>query len=116
MHSVIGQRAELSFNDILILNNAYCSDECKGYENTCQHDGFLDPNDCDICICPSGFTGGQCEDIYSENSSVCGESSITLDIGESYDIVSPSMSELDQNLNLQCVWYIEVVLFDFFIV
>lgn len=52
----IGQRDQLSFNDIRLMNVIYCSDACPK-QLPCQRGGYTDPRRCDRCRCPDGFTG-----------------------------------------------------------
>lgn len=52
----IGQRDQLSFNDIRLMNVIYCSDSCKR-KLSCQRGGYTDPRRCERCRCPDGFTG-----------------------------------------------------------
>lgn len=52
----IGQRDQLSFNDIRLMNVIYCSDSCT-QKLPCQRGGYTDPRRCGRCRCPDGFTG-----------------------------------------------------------
>ncbi|KAI6214686.1 Zinc metalloproteinase [Aphelenchoides besseyi] len=51
----IGQRDQLSFNDIRLMNTIYCRDTCPK-SLPCQRGGYTDPRRCDRCRCPDGFT------------------------------------------------------------
>ncbi|EYC32089.1 hypothetical protein Y032_0003g1392 [Ancylostoma ceylanicum] len=54
----------ISFLDRLVINEHYnCTDKCKSTETAkqCQHGGFPDPKNCEICVCPSGYDGRLCE-------------------------------------------------------
>ncbi|KRY00139.1 Zinc metalloproteinase dpy-31, partial [Trichinella pseudospiralis] len=55
----IGQRDHLSFNDIRLMNQIYCSHVCTPLN--CQRGGYTDPKKCSRCRCPDGFTGKLCE-------------------------------------------------------
>lgn len=60
----IGQRTGMSFLDMKHLNLLYCSDSCDGTEKPeCRHDGYQDPNQCNKCKCPDGWTGTLCEEL-----------------------------------------------------
>ncbi|KAL3089532.1 hypothetical protein niasHS_006916 [Heterodera schachtii] len=52
----IGQRDQLSFNDIRLMNEIYCKAACPR-QLPCQRGGYTDPRHCDRCRCPDGFTG-----------------------------------------------------------
>ncbi|CEF70052.2 Astacin-like metalloendopeptidase [Strongyloides ratti] len=55
----IGQRTQLSFNDIKLLNFYYCNSICKN-NLKCLHNGYPDSNNCNICKCPRFFDGKNC--------------------------------------------------------
>ena len=59
----MGQRTGLSFEDIKAVNIAYCSDTCSGVSlaQQCQRGGYQDPNNCNKCKCPDGFSGNFCD-------------------------------------------------------
>uniref|UniRef100_A0AAF5D9N1 Metalloendopeptidase n=1 Tax=Strongyloides stercoralis TaxID=6248 RepID=A0AAF5D9N1_STRER len=56
----IGQRVQLSFNDIKTINFYYCNSTCKENLN-CLYNGYPDPNNCKRCKCPRFFDGINCE-------------------------------------------------------
>ncbi|VDK54873.1 unnamed protein product [Gongylonema pulchrum] len=56
----IGQRETLSFYDIKMVNQAYCKGHCKR-KDECKNGGYLNPSNCNVCLCPSGFGGALCE-------------------------------------------------------
>ena len=61
----MGQRTGLSFENIKMINLAYCADKCvsTSLERPCQHGGYQDPNNCTRCICPDGFAGRFCDEL-----------------------------------------------------
>uniref|UniRef100_A0A914Y4S4 Metalloendopeptidase n=1 Tax=Panagrolaimus superbus TaxID=310955 RepID=A0A914Y4S4_9BILA len=67
----IGQRIELSFNDIKKINFAYCNSTCSS-TLPCQNGGYTDPKTCNSCRCPSGLTGTYCDTPIQYQSSNCG--------------------------------------------
>jgi hypothetical protein len=67
----IGQRDQLSFNDIRLMNNIYCKDTCSR-KLPCQRGGYTDPRRCDRCRCPDGFTGQYCEQVMPGYGADCG--------------------------------------------
>uniref|UniRef100_A0A7E4VNW7 Zinc metalloproteinase n=1 Tax=Panagrellus redivivus TaxID=6233 RepID=A0A7E4VNW7_PANRE len=67
----IGQRDQLSFNDIRLMNNIYCRDTCPR-RLPCQRGGYTDPRRCDRCRCPDGFTGQYCEQVMPGYGADCG--------------------------------------------
>ena len=36
----------------------------------CQNDGYQDPNTCDTCICPEGFTGQFCDQVKTNTAGI----------------------------------------------
>uniref|UniRef100_A0A914BX05 Metalloendopeptidase n=1 Tax=Acrobeloides nanus TaxID=290746 RepID=A0A914BX05_9BILA len=67
----IGQRDQLSFNDIRLMNVIYCRDTCPR-QLPCQRGGYTDPRKCDRCRCPDGFTGMYCEQVMPGYGAECG--------------------------------------------
>uniref|UniRef100_A0A1I7ZFW8 Metalloendopeptidase n=1 Tax=Steinernema glaseri TaxID=37863 RepID=A0A1I7ZFW8_9BILA len=67
----IGQRDQLSFNDIRLMNKIYCRDSCPT-QLPCQRGGYTDPRRCDRCRCPDGFTGQYCEQVMPGYGRKCG--------------------------------------------
>lgn len=38
------------------------SDHCNNFlRDPCLRQGYQDPNNCDVCKCPDGFTGDRCD-------------------------------------------------------
>ncbi|OUC48873.1 thrombospondin type 1 domain protein, partial [Trichinella nativa] len=66
----IGQRDHLSFNDIRLMNQIYCSHVCTPLN--CQRGGYTDPKKCSRCRCPDGFTGKLCEIVMPGFDANCG--------------------------------------------
>ncbi|VDN21453.1 unnamed protein product [Gongylonema pulchrum] len=66
----IGQRKQLSFNDIKKINFAYCNRTCI-LQLPCQRGGYTDPKLCSRCRCPEPFSGIFCE-LPRPGSSLCG--------------------------------------------
>uniref|UniRef100_A0A0N4Z4H3 Zinc metalloproteinase n=1 Tax=Parastrongyloides trichosuri TaxID=131310 RepID=A0A0N4Z4H3_PARTI len=67
---VIGNKGEMQFNDIKLINKALCSTVCKE-EIECENGGYQDPNNCGACKCPSMLTGSTCEKLIP-NKMECG--------------------------------------------
>ncbi|CAD6188339.1 unnamed protein product [Caenorhabditis auriculariae] len=67
----IGQRDQLSFNDIRLMNKIYCGNVCPN-KLPCQRGGYTDPRRCDRCRCPDGFTGQLCEQVMAGYGANCG--------------------------------------------
>uniref|UniRef100_A0A5S6QMH7 Zinc metalloproteinase n=1 Tax=Trichuris muris TaxID=70415 RepID=A0A5S6QMH7_TRIMR len=66
----IGQRDHLSFNDIRLMNEIYCSHVCKPLK--CQRGGYTDPKRCSRCRCPDGFAGKLCDQVMPGFDATCG--------------------------------------------
>uniref|UniRef100_A0A914GWF2 Metalloendopeptidase n=1 Tax=Globodera rostochiensis TaxID=31243 RepID=A0A914GWF2_GLORO len=69
--NTIGQRFQLSFNDIKKMNLAYCDSICP-FELPCQRSGYTDPKACERCRCPDGLSGRFCDRMAITNTE-CGE-------------------------------------------
>uniref|UniRef100_A0A914E4A6 Metalloendopeptidase n=1 Tax=Acrobeloides nanus TaxID=290746 RepID=A0A914E4A6_9BILA len=67
----IGQRVELSFNDIKKINFAYCNKSCTTQLN-CQRNGYTDPKNCSRCKCPEGIGGTLCDVALTTTTTTCG--------------------------------------------
>uniref|UniRef100_A0A0K0FUY6 Zinc metalloproteinase n=1 Tax=Strongyloides venezuelensis TaxID=75913 RepID=A0A0K0FUY6_STRVS len=67
----IGQRDQLSFNDIRLMNRIYCMNTCPRVL-PCQRGGYTDPRHCERCRCPDGFTGTYCEVVMPGFGFECG--------------------------------------------
>ncbi|CEG06151.1 Astacin-like metalloendopeptidase, partial [Strongyloides ratti] len=63
----IGQTHAASFNDIKLLNLHYCNDICKRKLN-CSNHGYTDPKNCNVCRCPTFFTGKLCRQLVKSQA------------------------------------------------
>uniref|UniRef100_A0A0N5B7A5 Metalloendopeptidase n=1 Tax=Strongyloides papillosus TaxID=174720 RepID=A0A0N5B7A5_STREA len=83
---MMGQRMKMTFNDYKQINLKYCN-KCNWVDNNgkrnrinytsprCINGGYPHYNDChNKCICPTGYTGSNCEFIESSNKN-CGKTS-----------------------------------------
>ncbi|KAK2188834.1 hypothetical protein NP493_122g04004 [Ridgeia piscesae] len=69
----MGQRVGLSFLTSKLINFAYCNDTCKTkLPQPCLREGYQDPNHCDRCRCPDGFSGKYCQDVAPPVNGNCG--------------------------------------------
>ncbi|KAI0215091.1 Zinc metalloproteinase dpy-31 [Lamellibrachia satsuma] len=69
----MGQRTGLSFLDSKIINYAYCNATCSTpLPQNCRRNGYQDPNHCDRCKCPDGFSGTYCQDVAPSVNASCG--------------------------------------------
>uniref|UniRef100_A0A0N5A146 Metalloendopeptidase n=1 Tax=Parastrongyloides trichosuri TaxID=131310 RepID=A0A0N5A146_PARTI len=75
----MGQRTELSFNDIKLINYYYCGDICKNSILKCLYNGYPDPNNCNVCKCPRIYSGNSCQDIEKSDPS-CKEKLLKAEI------------------------------------
>uniref|UniRef100_A0A0N4Z2W8 Metalloendopeptidase n=1 Tax=Parastrongyloides trichosuri TaxID=131310 RepID=A0A0N4Z2W8_PARTI len=67
----MGQREYATFMDYKLLNVIHCSEKCKNFTNKCHHGGYLNPKNCNECLCPTGLQGEACEkavDVYQSNT------------------------------------------------
>ncbi|KJH40965.1 astacin [Dictyocaulus viviparus] len=52
----------ISFYETLMMNKHYGCNQCSHISKTyCANDGFPNPNNCNRCICPSGYGGLLCD-------------------------------------------------------
>ncbi|KAL3086215.1 hypothetical protein niasHT_040007 [Heterodera trifolii] len=66
----IGQYEKPSFKDLAIINHIYCEDNCKGKKNECQNGGYLNPKQCNECLCPEGYGGAHCDQLEQNQNCV----------------------------------------------
>ncbi|CAJ0942885.1 unnamed protein product, partial [Mesorhabditis belari] len=100
----IGQRDQLSFNDIQLMNKVYCNDVCP-QELPCQRGGYTDPRRCDRCRCPDGFKGQFCEEVMPGYGAVCG-GRIPVSTHEWTRIASPNYPQ-DFKEGQECSWLLQ---------
>ncbi|VDM98210.1 unnamed protein product [Thelazia callipaeda] len=89
----IGQRYGPSFIDIKQVNRLYCNDRCPASSLACENGGYPDPNNCQICKCPTGLGGLVCSDVQP---SACG--------GELYATIA--WQQLAHKGSQNCYWRI----------
>ncbi|KAI6240880.1 Zinc metalloproteinase [Aphelenchoides fujianensis] len=97
----IGQRAGPSFLDILAINNAYkCEESCPN-PISCKNGGYVNPNDCSRCICPSGLGGSHCTEVQYSSCGAKIQAS-----NQRITIETPNYPNLFP-YNVDCIWLIE---------
>ncbi|CAD5217380.1 unnamed protein product [Bursaphelenchus xylophilus] len=73
----MGNRRQPSFLDLKLVNQFYgCQDKCQTKPD-CKNGGFVNPNNCSRCICPSAFGGYLCDErapAAFTSTSNCGDS------------------------------------------
>lgn len=75
LQGAMGSMDGPSFLDVQIVNRHYkCLGACNGTEPQpkCLNGGYVDPRNCTICKCPSGFGGDVCQLISSSSPLKCG--------------------------------------------
>uniref|UniRef100_A0A0N4Z092 Metalloendopeptidase n=1 Tax=Parastrongyloides trichosuri TaxID=131310 RepID=A0A0N4Z092_PARTI len=58
---MMGHKEHAMFSDYKKLYFIHCSDKCKNLLTKCQHGGYPNAKNCDVCICPHGYLGNYCE-------------------------------------------------------
>uniref|UniRef100_A0AC35UEL7 Zinc metalloproteinase n=1 Tax=Rhabditophanes sp. KR3021 TaxID=114890 RepID=A0AC35UEL7_9BILA len=71
----LGQQERFSFSDYKILNFHYCNTTCST-QITCSNGGYQNPNSCQQCLCPNGFSGPSCQYV-NRTTSNCGNIHLT---------------------------------------
>ncbi|VDK20462.1 unnamed protein product, partial [Anisakis simplex] len=102
--TTIGQREELSFFDVKIINEAYCKDKCKG-KNKCKNGGYMNPSNCLKCLCPTGFGGETCEKNEKSLEADCG--GVLKAKGDWQTIESPGYPDPGYEIGQKCSWLIQ---------
>ncbi|CEF59727.1 Astacin-like metalloendopeptidase [Strongyloides ratti] len=86
---MMGQRKKMTFNDYKQINLCYCNlcnwvknetgkrIKKKNDESLCKNGGYPDFNNCNKCICPTGYTGDYCKDIIQSDKN-CGPTSFNV--------------------------------------
>uniref|UniRef100_A0A0N4ZI41 Metalloendopeptidase n=1 Tax=Parastrongyloides trichosuri TaxID=131310 RepID=A0A0N4ZI41_PARTI len=59
-NKMMGQSEGLSFNDFQLLNTYYCLSRCSHSILKCKNGGYIDWRTCSRCICPSEYSGVDC--------------------------------------------------------
>ncbi|KAK6050608.1 astacin [Cooperia oncophora] len=75
LQGTMGSMDEPSFLDVQIINRHYqCGDACNTTENLprCLNGGYVNPKNCSVCKCPTGFAGDLCQLIASSAPIRCG--------------------------------------------
>jgi astacin len=99
----IGQRDQLSFNDIRLMNKAYCSKRCSS-PLACQRGGYTDTRHCDKCRCPDGFTGKLCDKVMGGYGSGCGG---TVEVEGDWKTISSPNYPRRFDEGQECSWLIK---------
>uniref|UniRef100_A0A0N4ZL43 Metalloendopeptidase n=1 Tax=Parastrongyloides trichosuri TaxID=131310 RepID=A0A0N4ZL43_PARTI len=60
---MMGQREEMTFNDVKLLNLYYCLKDCKNSRIQCQNGAYPNWKTCADCICPKGYSGTFCDTV-----------------------------------------------------
>uniref|UniRef100_A0A0N4Z1L3 Metalloendopeptidase n=1 Tax=Parastrongyloides trichosuri TaxID=131310 RepID=A0A0N4Z1L3_PARTI len=71
LYKMMGQRRNLSFNDLRIATQIYCPNRCNDTNLICLNGGFVNPKNCGSCVCPFGLNSTtNCSTLY-ESSQNC---------------------------------------------
>ncbi|CEF70051.2 Astacin-like metalloendopeptidase [Strongyloides ratti] len=65
-YQTIGQKDNLSFNELKTLNYYYCNHKCP-HKFKCDNRGYINPNNCNVCKCPTNYSGYKCQLITSSS-------------------------------------------------
>lgn len=101
----IGQREELSFMDAKLANDVYCPKFCENLENRCQRGGYPNPKDCASCLCPSGFSGTNCDTIEQSQNANCGGIIHIVD-NTHHEVISSPNYPNTYLMNQKCSWLV----------
>ncbi|RCN48546.1 hypothetical protein ANCCAN_05371 [Ancylostoma caninum] len=90
----------VSLIDKVLINKHYnCSDKCSGVGNKCENNGFPDPKNCSVCVCPSGYGGPPCKDKPND----CGTKIDASDTWKTITLDAPA-SENNGKYNICTHW------------
>uniref|UniRef100_A0AC35U1A3 Zinc metalloproteinase n=1 Tax=Rhabditophanes sp. KR3021 TaxID=114890 RepID=A0AC35U1A3_9BILA len=89
---------KIAFLDAKIMNDVYCRNRCfNSRPLNCQNGGYPDPNNCNVCRCPEGLGGIECNQLQH---SACG---MELRATNQWQLLrSP------QGKNVHCYWRVSV--------
>ncbi|CAD5222370.1 unnamed protein product [Bursaphelenchus xylophilus] len=86
----------MAFLDAKVINDIYCPNMCAGRSQLrCSSGGYPDPNNCNVCRCPEGLGGPECNQLQP---SPCGGELVATDQWQT--LRSPPGKDLD------CYWRI----------
>ncbi|KAI1725286.1 astacin (Peptidase family m12A) domain-containing protein [Ditylenchus destructor] len=86
----------MAFLDAKVINDIYCPNVCNGFPLLkCQGGGYPDPNNCNVCRCPEGLGGVECNQLQPSN---CGSELVATDQWQT--LRSPPGKDV------QCYWRI----------
>ncbi|CEF66239.2 Astacin-like metalloendopeptidase [Strongyloides ratti] len=89
---------KMAFLDAKVINDIYCTNKCSGFRPlNCQAGGYPDPNNCNVCRCPEGLGGIECNQLQPSS---CGAELRALNQWQT--LRSP------QGKNVHCYWRISV--------
>ncbi|KAI6241537.1 CBR-TOH-1 protein [Aphelenchoides fujianensis] len=69
---------KMAFLDAKVINDIYCPNICatQGAHLQCAGGGYPDPNNCNVCRCPEGLGGPECNQLQPSN---CGGELVATD-------------------------------------
>ncbi|CEF62982.1 Astacin-like metalloendopeptidase [Strongyloides ratti] len=95
----IGQRRGISYKDAKMINLRYCMDICKN-QLKCMNGGYTDPNNCQKCRCPTGYSGTLCNRVQASSIRSCNGGELR-GTGNWKILTSPYL-----NAGINCFWRI----------
>ncbi|KAL3102513.1 hypothetical protein niasHS_001255 [Heterodera schachtii] len=96
----MGYRGGLSFKDAKMINLHYCSKVCPS-DLACKNGGYTNPNNCNQCLCPAGYSGAYCDEMPGNANPNC-LSTGALMAGE----FAGNISTVSLTPNTNCYWKI----------
>uniref|UniRef100_A0AAF5DP78 Metalloendopeptidase n=1 Tax=Strongyloides stercoralis TaxID=6248 RepID=A0AAF5DP78_STRER len=79
---MMGQRKKMTFNEYKRINLCHCNwcdwvkndtgERTSKHQTKCKNGGYPDYNNCNKCVCPTGYTGQNCTQILP-NDGECGK-------------------------------------------